>query len=183
MGVISRDATNRSSAPDVVDLARELLGAAPKDRGFCSRSPRSAVDRVEVDAVLLTTAAGVLTQLRVLGEVGRHTDGLDRIVVDILTTAQTHAIAPIGAIGVTCMLADLLRQPDEVEIATTLVRARNAFSDNELLDGAAAMCAATSWHLGDRLDIDPLVVIEEVFSAGPQQVPTRSRCRDHRPLT
>ncbi len=176
----SRFATHhRTHSPDVVDLARQLLGAAPHERSRCSRSlPRP--DRTDVDELLLDTAAGVLAQLRVLGELCRVPADRDRVVVEIYATAETHEVAPIGAIGVTCMLAELLQEPCEIELASTLVRARNAFSDQELLDGAAAMCAATSWHLGDRLGIDPLDVIGEVYSQRDESLGTAlHRCRKH----
>jgi hypothetical protein len=141
----------------------------------------------DVERLLLEAAANVLTQLRVLRSLVASAFEARELVVTVHETAESHRIASMGAIGVTGVLADLLCRPCERELAETLVRARAVYTDDELLNGAASMLAATSSLLGERLGLDPAVVVDEVAehvaSASNSWGPARRRnvCRRHVP--
>lgn len=170
---MSRTATSHQS-PTVLAVARTLLGAHQPPRMRCTRTSAPPVD---LDAELLDAAAGVLTQLRVLGALAQRGADTGTMVRDIYATAEHHDIAPVGAIGVTGVLADLLREPSERHLAGALRHAHDAFTDAELVNGAAAMFAATSWHLADQLGLDPLDVVDEVTRRPVRPPSTRRRCR------
>ncbi len=182
----SRFATARlSSSFSVAATTRRLSGGVATTGPSCQRVPSASVD---VDEALLETASRVLAHVCVLRSLTASAAAARMLVVEIHDTAERHGIASGGAIGVTGALVDLLCQPCEREIARTLGRARHIFSDRELLDGAASMLAATSWHLAQLLDLDPLVVVDEaVRDMAPVEtrrraVMRRSDCRRHHAL-
>lgn len=164
--------TESSSTP------RRLLADATIP--VCSR--RAAPRRVPVtrlDETLLDAARFVLTSIELLSRFER----LDEVRGRMVRTAyeDAHADAPRGAIGVTCVLAHMLRRPDERELAFTLHRARGAFTREELIAGAATICGTVSQQLAARLDLDPTDIMNELAT---RRLRHRSvagdRCRHHR---
>lgn len=152
-------ATIARFAPTAVcDLAQELIreGRLARPVAACPST------RVEIDEVVLRAAADVLLQINLVMRSTSSRQAGARAVGEALNIAETHYDACAGAVGVTAVLADLLRQPNEAELAQTLNRARAAFTDAELLHGAAALTAGFSVVLADLLDLDAVEVQLEV---------------------
>lgn len=164
----------RADTAAMLTGAHRLLDGTPAD---CNRhTSRRRRPAARLDDTLLAAARLVLTSLEVLGRLDRPAVVRERIVRAAF--ADAHACAPRGAIGVTCVLADMLRRPDERELAMTLERARGAFSRRELIDGAAAMCGAASHQVAERLGVDAIDVIDELAARGrPRRSTRREHCR------
>lgn len=148
-----------TNPPPVLETTRRLAWG---DQHPGDRCQRVFAPPVDVEFLLLEAASYVLTQLRVLRSLVESPADARTLVTDIHERAEHHGIAPLGAIGVTGVLAELLCEPSERELAVTLAQARGMYADDELLDGAASMLAATSTILGDRLGLDATEVLDEV---------------------
>lgn len=178
----SRLSTIKPSSTPVLDTARHVVRGELEGR--CGRGPRRPLD---VDRLLLETATDVLRQLRVLRSVVDADVDAPTLVIEVHETAERHQLAPAGAVGVTALLAELLCDPDEYELAMTLLRARDAYADDELLDGAASMLAAVAEVLGHHLGLDAETVLDEAVQrrisgpardGAPRALPS---CRQGRP--
>ena len=145
------------------------------------RGERVTRDAEAIEEALLTAARLVVLELEALRA---STDGdTGRIVDEVHRTAAARGVATIGAIGVTCVLAGQLRRPDEAELAATLRRARGAFTDRELLDGASALCGAGCVALALTFGLHPADVAEMVDAvARRHESDCRGRRRPSRPI-
>jgi len=175
----SRAATRHVAPSTVVEISHRLTCGLPFGSTRCDRVPAP----VDVERLLLETASIVLAQLRVLRSLVGSTREAHELVIRIQETAGAHGIAPAGAIGATGVLADMLCQPCEPALAEALVRMRDAFTDEELINGAASLLAATSAHLADRLELDPTTIVEEVArqlaTGSAEATHRRPMCRRH----
>lgn len=103
----------------------------------------------------------VLQQLKVaLGlAVG---DEVDHLVPDVIERAVAFGIAPASAVGAAASIVEGVRVDDPRALARTIVEARGAFADTELLAAVTALTAACSARIGESMALDPVLVHDEL---------------------
>lgn len=173
------DDRRRAPTTEPSSTARRLLGDTTTD-AFCSRrTTRRRAPITRLDETLLDAARFVLTSIELLSRFDRLDEVRGRIVR--IAYEDAHSDAPRGAIGVTCVLAHMLRRPDERELGFTLHRARGAFTHDELIAGAAAICGTVSRQVAARLDLDPTDVMNELATRRQRHRSVAGeRCRHRR---
>jgi hypothetical protein len=162
-------ATHRPTRSTIVDAARDLLAG-----------DRVAVDisDLDVETALLDCATTVLSQLGVLDHMCRNRDHHSRLVMGIVDLAESYEVCSPGAIGVSGVLVDQLRSPDELALACSLTVAYRSFDTDELATGSAALLAAATTFLADALGADPMAVHDELHDRASTTRRIRCRRRD-----
>lgn len=164
----------------ISDVTIEAIRPA-SDVAKLLRGESVTIDPAAMNDTLLTAARLVALELDALRASSAGDAG--RIAVEVHRLAVAGGVAAAGAIGVTCVLAGHLRRPDHRELAATLCRARAAFTDRELLDGAAAVCGAACSRLAESFDLDPAEVAALVDAVAQRHAARCGAPRLRRPAT
>jgi len=123
----------------------------------------------DIDEILLDTASRISVKLRVIRRLSLTRADAQSAVEHVIGWSNGLGVCSPGAIGVSAMLAEQVGNQNELQLATTLNAARSSFSEDDLLNGAAALGAACSVLLADRLALDATSVHFEThqISSGP----------------
>lgn len=140
------------------------------------RRQRAGGQRGDPTGAVVTAASVTVQQIAVAL---RYTSSADApmLLTRVFDRAANFEDANRAVIGAAGVMVDAVGQADESVIAGALVRCRAAFTDDELIRGAASFIAAWSVEIAQLTGIDPLTAHHEVVA---RLAPSRVECRRDR---
>jgi len=105
----------------------------------------------------------------------------DRLVPDVLDRASAFGIASAPSVGAAASIIDQVRVDDPAALARTILAARGAFGDVEVIAGACALIASLTMQIAGSMALDPSVVHGELAGRAAANIEvctsTRGRVR------
>jgi len=156
--VTRRTATSPTALNNLLEQASELLDEQERSPQ-CGPGAQTLADPTEV---LVEAGWFMLQQLKIVLGFTVTAVEADRLVPDVLDRASAFGIASAPSVGVAASIVDQVRADDPMALARTILAARGAFGDAEVISGVCALIAALSAQIADCLALDPCVVHDEL---------------------